>query len=139
MGYSIASGELKQIGTSATTNGIIEASTMEIGGKTLHDVSYNKQMANSLKINERIALLLTPTGFIAALRRQNGEIVYSNDESRENMERPIPYPYYIFMGVLGLITTFGGIGLIIIVRAIKSFMERKDIENSFAEFKRAAL
>lgn len=135
MGYSVASGELKQIGAAATTNGIVEASTMEIGDKILHEVSYNEGMTGNLNSGERVALLLTPTNYIAALRRQNGEIEYSSEENKARLEQPISYPYLIAMGALGLITTFAGIGLIIILSQIKSYTKGRDIERTMSKFR----
>ena len=139
MGYSVASGELKQIGATATTSGIVEASTMEIGDRTLHDVSYNEQISGRINPGERIALLLTPTNYVAAWRRQGGEIEYSSEENRALLEEPISYPYYIAMGLLGLVTTFAGIGLIILLKLIKSYTKHKDIERTMAEFRGLAI
>lgn len=108
---------------------------MEIGGNTLHDIAYNERMAGYLKAGERIALLLTPTGFIAALRRQNGEIEYSSESNQVYLEEPISYPYYIFLGILAAITIWAGIGIVIIIKMVKSFSDRKDIQRTLAEFK----
>lgn len=139
MGYSVASGEIKQIGETVTSNGVIEASTMEIGGKTLHDVAYNEQLAAGIKAGEHVALLLTPTRFVAAVRRQNGETIYSSEEGKANLEQPMSYAYYLFFATLGLLTTFAGIGLIILIWTTRSYLKRKDIVQSMAEFRLAAL
>ena len=65
MGYSIASGEIRQIGATAVTDGITEASTVEIGDTTLHDVSYNEKIAGNIKSGEHVALMLTPVAGVA--------------------------------------------------------------------------
>ena len=135
MGYSVVSGELKQIGEAVTTDGIIEASSLEIGGTTLHDIAYNEHIAAGLKEGERVALLLTPTGFIAALRRQNGEIDYSSESNQVYLEEPISYPFYIMLALLAAITVWMGIGVVIIMKMVRSFSYRKDIIRNLTEFK----
>jgi hypothetical protein len=139
VGYSIASGELKQIGTTVVTNGITEASTLEIGGQMLHDVSYNERMAGNIKAGERVVLLLTPSRYIAALRRQDGQIVYASEESREHLETPMSYAYYAAMMLVGLLLTPIGIGLIVILRQIRRYTARKEIVENMAAFRQAAL
>lgn len=139
MGYSVASGEIKQLGATATADGITEASSLEIGNQTLHDVSYNQQLANSIKAGERIALLLTPTRYVAAARRSNGEIVYASAESKAHLEKPMSYPFYAMMGVLGVVTTFAGVGLLILVWLIRSYMARREIVQAMGELRGAAL
>lgn len=139
MGYSVASGELKQIGASVTTDGIVEASSLEIGDNTLHDVSYNESLAVHLKAGERMALLLTPTRYIVAVRLASGEVIYASADNQEYLEEPMPVPYLVGMGLLGLMTTFLGIGLIIILSVIKTYTKRRDIIRSLAAFRVAAL
>lgn len=139
VGYSIASGEITQIGATATSDGITEASTIDIGGKTLHEVAYNEALGTSIKAGERVALLLTPTGFVAALRRAGGETVYASDEGRAYLEKPLSYAYYGFFWLLGLLTTFAGIGLVILIWATKSYLKRKDIAETMAGFRQATV
>lgn len=139
MGYSIASGEIRQIGATAVTDGITEASTMEIGGKILHDVSYNEKVAGNIKPGEHVALLLTPSRYIAALRRQDGQVVYASEESREHLETPLSYAYFGLMWLFGILLTPIGFGLVIIIKYIRQFSTRKDIAENMTAFRQAAL
>jgi hypothetical protein len=139
VGYSFASGEIKQIGATAVTDGITEASTMEIGGTTLHDVSYNEHIAGNIKIGERVALVLTPSRYIAALRTQEGQVVYASEESREYLETPMSYVYYAVMTLLGILLTPIGFGLIIILKQIRSYSARKEIVENMVALRQAAL
>ena len=139
MGYSIANGEIGQIGTTAVTEGVTEAVTLEIGGKTLHDVSYNEKVGANLNVGEHVALFLTPSRYIAALRRQDGEVVYASEDSREHLETPLSYPYFILMWLFGILLTPIGFGLVIIVKNIRLFTARRDIAEHMAVFKQAAI
>ena len=139
MGYSFASGEIKQVGATAVNDGITEASTMEIGATTLHDVSYNEHMAGSIKAGEKVALLLTPSRYIAALRKPGGEVVYASEESRAHLEAPMSYAYYAVMTLLGILLTPIGFGLIIILKQIRSYTARKEIVESMAALQHATL
>jgi hypothetical protein len=139
VGYSIANGEIKQIGVTAVTGGITEAATLEIGGQTLHDVSFNEKIGDNLKPGEHVALLLTPSRYIAALRRRDGEVVYASEESREHLETPLLYAYYIAMWLFGILLTPIGFGLVIIIKNIRQFSARKDIVENLAAFRQVAL
>jgi len=139
VGYSFTSGEIRQIGATAVTDGITEASTMEIGSTTLHDVSYNEHMADNIQVGERVAMLLTPSRYIAALRKQDGQVVYASEESRAHLEAPMSYGYLAVMALLGIMLTPIGIGLIIILKQIRSYTARKEIVENMAAFQQAAI
>jgi hypothetical protein len=139
VGYLFASGEIKQIGATAVTDGITEASTMEIGGTTLHDVSYNEHMVDNIRVGERVAMLLTPSRYVAALRKQDGQVVYASEESRAHLETPMSYGYFAAMALLGIVLTPIGIGLIIILKQIRSYTARKEIVENMAALRQAAL
>jgi hypothetical protein len=139
VGYSIASGEIRQIGATAVTDGITEASTVEIGDTTLHDVSYNEKIAGNIKSGEHVALMLTPSRYVAALRRQDGQVVYASEESKEHLETPLSYAYFGLMWLFGILLTPVGFGLVIIVRYIRRFSTRKDIAENMTAFRQAAL
>jgi len=137
VGYSFASGEIKQIGATAVTDGVTEASTIEIGSTTLSAVSYNEHMAGNIKVGERVAMLLTPSRYIAALRKQDGQFVYASEESREHLEAPMSYGYYAAMTLLGILLTPIGFGLIILLKQIRSYTARKEIVESMAALHQA--
>lgn len=139
MGYSIASGEIGQIGATTVTEGVTEAVTLEIGGQTLHDVSYNDKVGGNLKSGAHVALLLTPSRYIAAVRRPDGEVVYANDYSREHLKTPMSYAYYAGMWLFGMVLTPIGFGLVIIIKCIRQFSARKDIVEHMAAFRQVAL
>ena len=139
MGYSFASGEIRQIGATVVTDGITEAGTLDIGGTTLHDVSYNQHMAGNIEVGARVALVLTPSRYIAALRKHDGQVVYASEEGRMHLEAPLPYTYYAAMALLGVLLTPIGIGLIIILKQIRSYTTRKEIVESMDALRQAAL
>ena len=112
---------------------------MEIGSTMLHDVSYNEHMAGNIRVGERVAMLLTPSRYIAALRKQDGQVVYASEESRAHLEEPMSYGYFAAMALLGILLTPIGIGLIIILRQIRSYTARKEIVENMAAFQQAAL
>ena len=112
---------------------------MEIGGKILHDVSYNEKVAGNIKSGEHVALLLTPSRYIAALRRQDGQVVYASEESMEHLETPLSYAYFGLMWLFGILLTPIGFGLVIIIKYIRQFSTRKDIAENMAAFRQTAL
>ena len=86
-----------------------------------------------------MALLLTPSRYIAALRRQDGQVVYASEESREHLETPLSYAFFGLMWLFGILLTPVGFGLVIIIRYIRKFSARKDIAEHMAAFRQAAL
>jgi hypothetical protein len=139
VGYSVASGELKHIGETVNTDGITEAGIMRIGDRELHDVSYNELIASRLNSGERVALLLSPTRYIIALRSRDAGVVYSSEKNRALMEGKVPVDYYVLMGMLGLLTILIGIGVVILFLMYRKYLTRRDIEKALAEFNGVSL
>lgn len=139
VGYSVASGELKLIGNAVKTDGINDAGIVQIGDQELHDISYNDLMASYLSTGERVALLLSPTHYVIALRRHDGEIVYSSDENKALMEEGAPVAYYVLMGLAGALTVLIGIGVVILFLMYRTYLKRQDMAQALAEFKTVSL
>lgn len=139
VGYSVASGELKSIGNAVKTDGITDAGIVQIGDQELHNVSYNDLMAGCLSNGERVALLLSPTRYVIALRRRDGEIVYSSEENEALMEEGAPVAYYVLMGLVGALTVLVGIGVVVLFLMYRTYLKRQDLGKALAKFKSVSL
>jgi Flp pilus assembly protein TadB len=139
VGYSVASGELKLIGETVRTDGMNETSVIQIGGQELRDISYNDLIAGHLKSGERVALLLSPTRYIIALRSREAGVVYSSEQNRQLMESKVSITYYVLMGLFGLLTALAIIGVIILFVMYLRYLRQHDKEKALAKFNSVSL